>query len=282
MTSPDDYPRDDWLAALYTHGPRGAPRRAVARVFADFARGDLTWCPIERIEKRTGLARRTIYYALYGYPEVPARPGRRAERALPGLIQLGWLEPVTKRRQHYSPRYRLTIPEVQELQPPEVQELPPEVQELRARGAGAATRGAGAATRGAGNAPDTSHTPATPPTPAPTAGRAASLSPGREMADELLVVVGSRGIRPDRRIVVRECQQLAEQFPAWTPKLIAAAARRHDWNGAGPGAVIGWIRGLEEPEPDQATWTSGPREKCPTHRQEMPCRGCAADRLAGQ
>jgi len=270
VTAADSYPRDDWLAALYEYGPRGGPRRAVARVFADFARGDLTWCPVEKVEQRTGLGRSTVYYAIHGRPALPRRAGRRAERAVPGLVELGWLTLVTKRAQHYSPRYRLTIPEVPERAVPEVPERAARGPGADSRGPGAETRGPGADSRGPGARPDHHHTSATPPPPAPAAAAV-------ELADAVVVVVEKQGVKPDRRILSRACERLAEL--GWTPEQISREAQSRSWAGAGGGAVTTWARSLDDP-PAASSSAPSVEQRCSVYGHEhysMPCQACRVE-----
>jgi len=89
--------RDVWMDAVWdsTLKPN---ERAVAYAFYRYAGNKKTsWCTWEELIRRTGIKSRNGVWL-----------------ALKSLIELGWLEESEKARQHYSARYKLVIPPVQE------------------------------------------------------------------------------------------------------------------------------------------------------------------------
>lgn len=88
------WPRDVWLDALWDAEGLKPNERVVAYAYARYAgRRDVSWCSWDELRRRTGIRSRDAI-----------------SRALAGLIGAGWLTEVSKARQHYSARYRLTIP----------------------------------------------------------------------------------------------------------------------------------------------------------------------------
>lgn len=71
-----------------------ANERCVAYVYGRYAgRSDISWCLWDELRKRTGIKSRDAIH-----------------RAVKGLIKAGWLILTEAAKQHYSARYRLTIP----------------------------------------------------------------------------------------------------------------------------------------------------------------------------
>lgn len=70
-------------------------------------------------------------------------------------------------------------------------------------------------------------------------------------SDLLMVVVGALpddlGQQLDRRTLRGVLHELAGR--GWTPDALTAAAGARSWTGAGPGAVVAWLRGLDQPTP---------------------------------
>lgn len=93
--APEKWPRDRWLDELWDRPDVKPNERVVAYAYARFAGdGDVSWCVWEELRRRTGIKSRDAL-----------------ARALAGLKDNGWLKEVEKARQHYSARYRLTIPQ---------------------------------------------------------------------------------------------------------------------------------------------------------------------------
>lgn len=82
-------------------------------------------------------------------------------------------------------------------------------------------------------------------------------------SDLLMVVVGALpddlGQQLDRRTLRGVCHELAGR--GWTPDALTAAAGARSWSGAGPGAVVAWLRGLDQPTPARRPQPRGAR--CP-------------------
>jgi hypothetical protein len=83
-------------------------------------------------------------------------------------------------------------------------------------------------------------------------------------------------IPPDT--LTRACARLPRQ--GWTPELLAAAVQGHDWSGAGPGALVTWLRHLDAP----VTRASGTGRRpaftaCPEHPEHPAgrCPECAKE-----
>jgi hypothetical protein len=98
MTEAQRWPRDAWLDALWEAEPVKPNERVVAYAYARYAgSGDISWCSWDELRKRTGIRSRDAI-----------------SRAVSGLVDGGWLFEVERARQHYSTRYRLTIPAIQQ------------------------------------------------------------------------------------------------------------------------------------------------------------------------
>lgn len=88
------WPRDAWLDAMWDHETVRPNERVIGYVYARYAGAtDISWCTWDQLRRRSGIKSRDA-----------------VNRALAGLQAGGWLEEVDKARQHYSARYRLTIP----------------------------------------------------------------------------------------------------------------------------------------------------------------------------
>jgi hypothetical protein len=55
--------------------------------------------------------------------------------------------------------------------------------------------------------------------------------------------------RPGRRVLRRECARLAAD--GWLPEALTQQLDKHDWTGAGAGAVVAWLRDLHTPAQPQ-------------------------------
>jgi len=98
MTTPSPWPRDVWLDAMWESEAVKPNERVVAYAYARYAGADdLAWCSWDELRKRTGIRSRDA-----------------VNRAVSGLVADGWLVEVEKARQHYSTRYRLTVPKSQQ------------------------------------------------------------------------------------------------------------------------------------------------------------------------
>jgi hypothetical protein len=208
--------RLEWRAAIKA-AKLPQVHRHVAAVFAAFATDPAdVFAEVGVILEDTGLGRSTVYYALHGRPARPGTATRRPERRIVGLIEGGWLTRVRDRRQHYAPRYRLTIPEPQAAQ----------------------------------------ETPAAPPAPEPLpvdvsgdsgAVRAGGPGPGAALLAEAIRQAVPETARPDHAPLAQAVRELPSR--GWTPALVAQAAadRPGGWGGARPGLVMTWARGLTVP-----------------------------------
>jgi len=88
--------------------------------------------------------------------------------------------------------------------------------------------------------------------------------------------IGTALTRPTVAVQTRRLAGLG-----WTPDVLRRALEGRSWNNAGPGAVIAWLRGLEEPpQPKRST----PNPKCETHGTRVNnagvCPSCRADQIA--
>lgn len=206
-------------------------QRYIAEVFAKFA-GDHpheVFAEVDAIMRLTGAKRRTVYYAIHGRPERAATARSKPDAAIPGLIELGWLVQVRPRRKWFAPRYRLAIP--QPMLPLEDPEPAAEPQDQLP----------GVSGDSGPNQPPHEPQPPQParaepePTPAPAC---------KAIRDELPAAT-----RPDLPNLAREVRPLLVR--GWTPEQLRHATRTRPggWGNAGPGAVIAWLRGLEDPPP---------------------------------
>lgn len=97
------WPRDKWLEAIWESDVLTANERCVAYVYARYAgKLDISWCVWDELRKRSGIKSRDAI-----------------NRAIKGLLAGGWLELTEPARQHYSARYRLTIPQQSARRTPE-------------------------------------------------------------------------------------------------------------------------------------------------------------------
>jgi hypothetical protein len=92
------------------------------------------------------------------------------------------------------------------------------------------------------------------------------LAVGEAMTLVVVDDTGTAGPGIDPSVLHRQCQRLERL--GWTPDTLTAAARAHTWTGAGPGAVIAWLRGRTAPPV--------PRPRAPA------CDGCAGTGWRGE
>lgn len=91
------WPRDRWLEAIWESETLTANERIVAYAYARYAgRNEVSWCQWDELRRRTGIRSRDAIH-----------------RAIKGLVAAGWLNLIEAAKQHYSARYRLSIPSQQ-------------------------------------------------------------------------------------------------------------------------------------------------------------------------
>lgn len=89
------WPREGWVAALWESDQLTPSERLVGLAYARKAfEGDTTYVAWSLLSQMTGIKSKTTL-----------------STATKGLVAAGWLEQVAPARQHYSPRYRLVVPE---------------------------------------------------------------------------------------------------------------------------------------------------------------------------
>lgn len=88
----------------------------------------------------------------------------------------------------------------------------------------------------------------------------------------------STAVRAD--VVVQSCRGLTAA--GWSSEQLRRAVAAHSWSGAGPGAVIAWLRSLPAPVSSSPVPDTGERCPNPAHARQplRGCRGCAADAKA--